>query len=379
MAYFNYATYWPVDWWGRRSFSAAWWKIYADDPRWAPPHIAAWNWLVRGDAPYHRRLAARLLYMEAFPRRARPVGASASYPLVAGALFEEPVAATLVFCEPSAHGALYLSMLHCVNDEETLDRLLGAVLEYGAEMNCTRIVGPIDVIPGWGDGALTNCFHLPPPLHTPYNPPYLADLLRGSMASFQQTVLLHLPVQATAEATDGPATLQPAKLADLAGALSPLLADALAPHSEMTKPVADAAALLVRWLAVHPTVGWVALIEDKPVGFIFVQPDLAPLLRRLHGGRPLWLRPLLSQAGYRSLARYWRASRGRLLFGAVAPAWRRRGIGKQLLQQALHFAVEAGWRTLVCGPFVDSSPAVTCLQKAGAQIEQRYELFEVNQ
>jgi hypothetical protein len=47
--------------------------------------------------------------MEAFPRRARPVGASASHPLAAGALFEEPVAAAIVFCEPSGQGALYLS------------------------------------------------------------------------------------------------------------------------------------------------------------------------------------------------------------------------------------------------------------------------------
>lgn len=333
---------------------------------------------MRGDAPYYRRVAARLLYMEAFPRRARPVSASASHPLAVGALFEEPVAAAIVFCEPSDQGTLYLSMLHCVNDEETLERLLEAALEYGAEIDCTRIVGPIDVIPGWGDGALTNCFHLPPPLHTPYNPPYFADLLRGSMASFQQMVLLHLPVQTTAEAKDGPAILRPAKLADLVGVLSPLLADALATHSSMAKPSAEAADLLVRWLAFHPTVGWVALIEDKPVGCIFVQPDLAPLLRRLSGGRPLWLRPLLSPAGYWPLARHWRSSRGRLLLGAVAPAWRRRGIGRQLLQRALHFAAEAGWRTLVCGPFADSAPAVICLQKAGARIEQRYELFEIN-
>lgn len=379
MAYFNYATYWPTGWWGQRSFTAAWWKIYADDPRWPPPHIAAWNRLVRRDAPYYRRVAAQLFYMEALPRRTRSVSVSASPSLAAGALFEEPVAAAIVFCEPSAQGTLYLSMLHCVNDEEMLDRLLAAILEYGAEMGCSRIVGPIDVIPGWSDGALTNCFHMSPPLHTPYNPPYLADLLGGSMTSFQQTVLLHVPVNATVGAAEGPAALQPATLADLAGPLSPLLADALAPHSEMTKLPADATDLLVRWLSVHPTVGWIALIKEQVVGCVFVQPDLAPLLRRLRGGRPLWLRPLFSAAGYRPLANRWPISRGRLLLGSVVPGWRRRGIGRQLLQQALHFAAKAGWRTLICGPFVDSSPAVTCLQKAGAQIEQRYELFKATE
>lgn len=372
MAYFNYRIYWPADWGGRRAFSAAWWKIYADDPRWSPPHIAAWNFLVRGSAAYHRRVAARLLYMEALPRRSRSPGAWPSQPVIAGAVFEEPVAAAIALCEPSAQGALYLSMLHCVNDEETLDRLLGAALEYGAEMNCTRIVGPVDILPGWSDGALTNCFHLPPPLHTPYNPPYLADLLGASMTSSRQTVLLHLPVKAQPEPVKGPATLRPATLAELTGALSPLLAAAIAPHAGTTELSADAAELLVRWISVCPAAGWVALIEGEAVGCIFVQADLAPLLRRLKGGRPLWLRPLLS------LARHRRSTRGRLLFGAVAPAWRRRGVGRQLLGRALSFAAEAGWRTLVCGPFVDSSPAVTCLQKAGAHIEQRYELFELD-
>ncbi|MCS6827452.1 MAG: GNAT family N-acetyltransferase [Caldilinea sp.] len=372
MAYFNYVTHWPADWWGRRAFSAAWWKIYADDPRWSPPHIAAWNFLVCGGAAYHRRVTARLLYMEALPRRARAPGAFPSQPAIAGAVFEEPVAAAIVLCEPSAQGTLYLSMLHCVNDEETLDRLLEAALEYGAEMNCTRLVGPVDIVPGWNDGALINCFHLSPPLHTPYNPPYLADLLGARMTSSYQTVLLHLPVNAPPEPDDGPATLRPASPAELTGALSPLLAAALAPHSGTTPLTADAAELLVRWISFHPTAGWIALIEKEPVGCIYVQPDLASLLQRFHGGRPLWLRPFLP------LTRRWRTPRGRLLFGGVDPARRRRGVGRQLLRQALRFAAAAGWRTLVCGPFVASSPAVTCLQRAGAQIEQRYELFELD-
>jgi GNAT superfamily N-acetyltransferase len=190
-------------------------------------------------------------------------------------------------------------------------------------------------------------------LHTPYNPPYLADLLGASMTSSRQTVLLHLPVKAQPEPVEGPATLRPATLAELTDALSPLLAAAIAPHAGMPGLSADAAELLVRWISVYPATGWVALIEGEAVGCIFVQADLAPMRQR-------------------------RTTRGRLLFGAVAPAWRRRGVGRQLLGRALSFAAEAGWRTLVCGPFVDSSPAVTCLQKAGAHIEQRYELFELD-
>jgi len=108
------------------------------------------------------------------------------------------------------------------------------------------------------------------------------------------------------------------------------------------------------------------------VGFVVVQPDLAPLLRHTGGGRHLPLRWFAAWARRRP------ARRGRLLFGAVDPAWRRQGIGAQLLAQTLHHAVGAGWTELACGPYAVATPAVSFLQRAGAYAKQRYALFEWN-
>ena len=371
MAYFNFSTHWPADWWARRSFIDAWWNIYADDPRWVPPDYPAWRRLVtRKDAAYWQRIGAQPVYLEALPARRQQVHTGAMQPSLAGAVFEQPVAAAVLLCEPEHQGAAYLSMLRCVNDEDTLDRLLGAALEQSFEVGCTRLIGPTGVIPGWCSGVLANCFHLTPPIHTPYNPPYLPDLLGMTMTVCHQSVLIRLPVKEGATPAMGPATIAPLDLAALYSALLPLLAAALAPHTLAPALTADAAALLLRWVTVFPTIGWVAYVDQFPVGFIVVQPDMAPVMRQFGGGRSLAVRWLAALAKRRP------APRGRLLFGAVEPAMRRRGIGRQLLSHACAYAAAVGWHELVCGPFAESSPAVTCLQAAGAKIEQRYELYE---
>jgi ribosomal protein S18 acetylase RimI-like enzyme len=373
VAFFNYSTHWPTDWWARRSFIDAWWKIYASDPRWIPPDYVAWRRLLTNrDVAYWQRVGAQSLYLEALPARRQQPHTSATQPSLAGAVFEEPVAAAVLLYEPTYDGTAYLSMLHCVNDEETLDRLLGAAIEQSMEAGCTRLIGPTGVIPAWCSGVLTNFFHVFPPNHTPYNPPYLPDLLAAAMTVCHQSVLLRLPVRSSGSPTTGPATIQPLDPATLDKALLSLLDAALTPHAVAPKLAADAASLLIRWVTVHPTVGWVACVDETPVGFVVVQPDLAPVMRRFGGGRPLAMRWVAALAQRRP------TQRGRLLFGAVAPEIRRRGIGRQLLSQALVYAASVGWCELSCGPFANPSPAVTCLQAAGASIEQCYVLFEWN-
>jgi len=373
VAYFNYSTVWPTDWWARRSFVGAWWKLYADDPYWSPPDYAAWHRLVvRMDAPYWQRIDAQPVYMEALPQRRQSAQAPAAQPLLAGAVFEEAVAAAVLLCAPQSQGAAYLGMLRCTNDEESLDRLLAAAMERAAESGCTRLIGPAGLVPAWGGGALTNHFDQTPPIHTPYNPPYLADLLATSMSVCQESVVLSLPVISPLPQSQGPAVLTSLQLDELVGAHWPLLQAALAPHAPTPSIERDEASLLLQWIATAPTLGWLAQVEGAPVGFVVVQPDLAPLLRRTGGGRLLPLRWFAAWARRRPVRR------GRLLFGAVAPAWRRQGIGSQLLAQALHHAAGAGWTELACGPYAVATPAVSFLQRVGAYAKQRYALFEWN-
>jgi GNAT superfamily N-acetyltransferase len=49
------------------------------------------------------------------------------------------------------------------------------------------------------------------------------------------------------------------------------------------------------------------------------------------------------------------AAAGRLLLGAVAPAWRGQGVGAQLWRQVTAHAVAAGWATISAGPFTADS------------------------
>ena len=119
--------------------------------------------------------------MEALPRR-RTASDYSGGTGFGGAFMEEPVAATVMLAdERRQDGTAYLSLLHCVNDNETLERLLGAVMENLWEAGCQRVIGPTGLSPHLQSGALQNFFHLAPPLHTPYNPPYVPELLESVM------------------------------------------------------------------------------------------------------------------------------------------------------------------------------------------------------
>ncbi len=372
MTYFNYSTFWPDGWWSQRSFLRAWWSIYAGDPRWVPPDYAAMKWLtLRSASPLWHEGRAQPLYLEALPRRSRAGNSALGQPLLAGAVFEEAVAATILQYAPQhAGGTAYLGLLHCVNDEEVLERLLYTAFETASTIGCARIVGPVGVLPAWESGALTSHFHMIPPLHTPYNPPYLPDLLASVMTPVLETALYDLPVGANEGAAPGPAQLEPLRLAQLDGALLPLLKAALMPHADVHDIVPDEIEILRRWLGAWPATGWLAKVDDEAVGFVFAQPERAALMRSARGGRRLPLRL------YRLWGRWRPVIRGRLLLGAVAPGWQRRGIGGQLLRQLLSDARNAGWKSVACGPFALGSAAAQMMERFGAQSAQRYHLYE---
>ena len=100
--YFNYTTCWPHNWWERRSFLRAWWRLYADDRQWAPPAYAAFSRVIgSGSHPLYARLAAQPLYLEALPRR----GGSANFNPTA------PVAAAVAFVRFGVRDVDDLSLL----------------------------------------------------------------------------------------------------------------------------------------------------------------------------------------------------------------------------------------------------------------------------
>jgi GNAT superfamily N-acetyltransferase len=372
--YFNYSAHWPGNWWERRSFLHAWWKLYEGDKQWTPPSYTALAGLIRGAAdPLYTRLVTQPLYLEAMPRRGSgngntPAPAVATTTVTAAMAFEDPVAATLVQIDRRRDDhAAYLGLLRCANDEETLERLLAKAFEHAAELGCGQLLGPTGVFPAWNPGALVNHFNQTPPWHTPYNPPYAGDLMAALMEPWLETELYELSVPATLPTAPTVAEIEPLALHRLEGDLLPLLAastglDAYFPAWDELE-----ARTLLQWLqTTAPPQAWVAAVDGAPVGFVLVQADLAPLLQRTGGGRR-WL-----GRGYLALRRNARVARGRVLLGTVAPQWQGRGVGRQLWRQALAHAQQMGWEKLTCGPLEAGSEGAAFLARQGARAQQRY-------
>lgn len=366
--YFNYTSQMAEDRWARGTFLRRWWHIYARDPRWVPPFYPQLRHALQpGRTPHLDRQAPLLIHLEALPGRRRSDQGGWT---TSGLAMEEGVAAAVFLVDPRRQDrTAHLALLRCVNDEESLERLLAAAMEPLWARGCRRILGPMALSPHLHQGLLQDHFHLLPPLHTPYNPPYLPELVEGLMEPVSTARLFEVAVSGPAERPEGPARLVPCTAAELATVPLSLWAAATADWGDFPAPDAPEVAFLSQWVGIWPVWGWLAVVGEQPVGFVWLQPDLAAQLRRARGGRPLpwrwWLR--------------WRSRRpvsaGRLLWGGVLPAWRGQGIGTQLWRQALATAWEQGWRTLTVGPLPEPSPGAGFLQKRGASPRQRYALY----
>lgn len=372
--YFNHDTHSAESRWERRGFVRRWWRLNRADRRWTPPdYRMLCRALVAQQDGHLQRGPLALIWVEALPGRPR----RPDEPLrgMAVGMMEEPVAAAVVMADPRRRDrTAYLALPACANDEESLDRLLAAAQEHAWSLGCDRLLGPVGLSPYLQAGALCDHFHRAPPLYTPYNPPYLPDVLQTSLDAIRMTQLYQVAVSAPAPSAPPPAAVGPAQLvpldpARLAGDLLPLFAATLAEGADFPPPDAAEAAFLLAWWGCYPLAGWLALADATPAGYVLHQPDLAPLLRRADGGRGWWRRGWLA----------WRRTRpvdaGRLLAGGVLPAWRGRGIGSQLWQQTLADAAAQGWQTLTLGPLDPQGQAAVFFAARGAIAQQRYALY----
>ena len=369
--YFNYTNHIAQGWWGRRDFVHRWWRLGHSDPRWVPPYYPALHQgLDPTRNPYLAQRSSFLQHIEALPRRStgRDHAGGAGF---AGALMEESVAATVVlFDKRRRDRTAYLGLLQCVNDSETLERLLDGLMENWGALGCQRIIGPTGLSPHSANGVLQNFFHVTPPFHTPYNPPYLPELMESVMSPLARSRLY--VIQAPTERLDPPggaAQIIPFAPARLGGDLLPLLSSACAASGDFPPPAPDEANFLVRWWQVWPLIGWLATVNEQPVGFVLLQPDVSASVRRANGGRNLLWRFWLEWRSQRA------ARAGRLLFGTVLSPWRGQGIGHQLWQQALWTAQQQGWQALTIGPVAEKTVGIASLEKWGAKAQQQYILY----
>jgi GNAT superfamily N-acetyltransferase len=360
--YFNYRANVAMGWGERRRFLRHWWQFYSGDPHWVPPYFPALRRALASQ--YVERLDPQFLHLEALPRpdRWQQQLPGPGHAVLHG-IWERPVA-TAALLAGAQQTTTLLSFLRCVNDEATLQQLLELAAETSGTQN---LLGPVAPSPYLGAGVLASHWSETPPLHTPYAPPYLADVLGEVMELVAESHLYHFRLPARADTGAGEvAQLAPARLA---GDLLPLFSQIMADAGHFAPPdAAEATFLLDWWGSVLPLHGWLALVNGEPAGFVVYQADGAAWLRRAGGGRYLWQRLWLRLASKR-------ATQGRVLAGGVLPGWQGVGIGRQLLAAALQSATEAGWQKLLVGPVWQASRAEALLAAAGGEARQRYQLF----
>jgi GNAT superfamily N-acetyltransferase len=376
MPFFNYhATVVPAaeaSRWQRRTWLHAWWSLYAGDSRWTPPgyrDLAAA--LDPGRTPHLARLDATFVHFDALYRtglgQSRP-----DQPVPLSGILEQPVSAAFAILDPRRVGkTAYLALPGMVNDIEVIERLYYRVIEDLSEAGYRRLIGPVGLSPYLGSGALIDSWDRQPPLHTPSNPPYTPDLLGYKMRAFHTSRLYDVESRGSQE-TAGLARLMLLDPLRLAADLLPLFAAATENVHAFPPPDALEASFLLRQLATGALAGLLAEVDGAPAGFALLCADAGARFRATNGGRRWPGRLRLALTGDRPVAR------GRLVFGGVLPAFRRRGIGSQLLAAAQHRATELGWDELSVGPVAAGSAAEALLLACGATPAQTYALYEAS-
>lgn len=374
-SYFNHKIHVAYSAWEQWEFRRSWWRLYAQDSRWTPPYYPTLRRALNTAKNSHlARMAFGMVHVDAIRRRQRQgVEQLRQPPTPMVTALEVALAAAVAVVDPRRHDrTAYLSLLHVLNDRETLRFFLDSVGERVRDYGRFRLLAPTGLSPHLGSGVLQDRWSLWPPLHTPYNPPYLPELLSDVMNPVETRRLYHLSAHADdgTAAADAAVKLVPLAPQRLAGDLLPLLAAACENRLGFPLPDAAEAAFLLRWLGEKTLSGRLALVDGDPVGFVLLQPDLAPRLRRANGGRSLLWRLWWQMVKRRE------TRNGRLLFGAVLPEFRRRGIGRRLLQQTVATARACGWETITVGPLREDATAVALLSQFGARPRQTYAIYE---
>ena len=358
----------------RRSFLSHLWRAYKKDPHWSPPEYKAMRAALIRPHPHLARQRPLFVHSHAIRRRVQRSSQenwSGGDSIWIDPIIEETVGLGEVLHDPRRKDqTAYLAQFITANDPDCLEQLLSALLEKSASRGYQRIIGPTGFSIHLGGGLLVDHWRETPPLYTAYDPPYLAEIVRSVMTPIQTGKLYHLVVPKRPQKATGPARLEASDPATLKSTLLPLFQSAVESQAlavELDRVEAD---FLLTWISSWPIHLWLALERDQPIGFVLLQPDVAPLLKRANGGRRPWWRAWLRWAARRSVRS------GRIVFGGVLSTARGYGFGRQLLSHSMQVARQMGWESISIGPILDDTPAAQFLVHSGAHPRQTYQYFE---
>jgi GNAT superfamily N-acetyltransferase len=359
----------------RNAFIKFPWRIYANDPAWVPPLIIERKtFLNRKRHPFYRHGDAVLFL-------ARKNG--------------EVVGRILASDDPN-YNALHQSnvgcfgLFECINDRDVAAALFDRAASWLREKGRTEIMGPIDYSTNYVCGLLIDGFQFPPTILTAHNPPYYRDLIESwgfTKAKDWYAWWFADPAKAVAKLrrlsarfnTNCPATIRSANLRNLrdeSRRLRQIYNQAWEKNwgfvpfteAEIEFMTSELKPLLV------PEFGWVAEIEDQPVGFTLCLPDINVVLPHLNGrltrfGLPIGLIKLL-------LCKR-RIRKGRLIALGVVEKYRRTGIAEMLVLRVIEETmVKRGITGELSMTLEDNFMINRFLEAIGAERYKTYRIFK---
>jgi GNAT superfamily N-acetyltransferase len=359
----------------RNAFIKFPWRIYANDPAWVPPLIIERKaFLNRKRHPFYRHGDAALFL-------ARKNG---------------EVIGRIVASDDPNYNALHQSnvgcfgLFECINDRDVAAALFDRAASWLREKGRTEIMGPIDYSTNYVCGLLIDGFQFPPTILTAHNPPYYRDLIESwgfTKAKDWYAWWFADPAKAVAKLrrlsarfnTNCPATIRSANLRNLrdeSRRLRQIYNQAWEKNwgfvpfteAEIEFMTSELKPLLV------PEFGWVAEIEDQPVGFTLCLPDINVVLPHLNGrltrfGLPIGLIKLL-------LCKR-RIRKGRLIALGVVEKYRRTGIAEMLVLRVIEETmVKRGITGELSMTLEDNFMINRFLEAIGAERYKTYRIFK---
>jgi ribosomal protein S18 acetylase RimI-like enzyme len=365
--FFNFHRFEAEGWWGRRAFLGRWWRVNRRDRRWTPQNYSViYRAIVRGSEEAVARFSPSLITLEALMRNSQSSGYPGS--ILSGPSNEQCVGLVAPLLDDRGEEpVVWLTLFNSANDSDVMERLLGIASEAHSGV---RLIGPASLTPRLSSGVLLDHFHIVPPLNSPYNPPYVAELLEGVLEPYAYDRMWLLDVGAHSKLKGGAseARIERIDAGTLCVDLLPLLHSSWEPLAGEPPDASEVEFALRLWQG-PPLLLWCAYVGESAVGYLLAQADEGRFMRRTDGGRTVRGRAwqLLRGSGH--------ASAGRVLLHGVAPEQRGQGAANALIAEALRHAEEAGWNTLSIGPIPEGAAAEELLSAWGARPRQRYARF----
>jgi GNAT superfamily N-acetyltransferase len=352
------------------------WKIYQNDPVWAPPLlIERKEFIDREKHPFFEHGKAEFLL-------ARREG--------------EVVGRILVSDDPK-YNALHGSNVGCfgmfesIDDQAVANALFAAASKWLRDLGRDEIMGPIDYSTNYLCGLLVDGFQHPPMLLTSHNPPYYSRLIEGwgfgkVMDFFAWWFAEPANAAARLRKLAGALKKRPEKvtpreinLRDISGEAQRIRSIynqawaknwGFVPFSEkefayMTKEMKP---LLL------PDLVWLAEIGGEPVGFILCVPDINVALKKINGrlttfGLPIGLAKLLFHKN--------RIKTVRLVALGVVPKFRRHGIAEMLVLQIIENAMLKRGFIGECSLILENNVMMNrFLEAIGAEKYKTYRIYQ---